>query len=177
MDACNLVYSCREQGKSKFDGCDRLTGKVLENLALSSDPATRRCHASHLPQLVSLQGVRFVRWQTRFFDAASAALAVDDLETRLAVLEATEKVIEVCGEQVRPHARPALEMLIRLLYEYAKSGGDQGALALTKRCFLSMAGLARDEFLVLCDGMDKVKVCDEFDSVIKEAFALPSSGS
>ena len=68
-------------------------------------------------------------------------------------------------------------MLIRLLYEYAKSGGDRRALALTKRCFLSMAGLARDEFLVLCDGMDKVKVCDEFDSVIKEAFALPSSGS
>ena len=103
----------RVEGKSKFDGCDRLTGKLLENLALSSDPDTKRCYASHLTQLVTLQGVRFVRWQTRFFDAASAALAIEDLETRLAILEATEKVLEVCGEQVRPHARSALEMLLR----------------------------------------------------------------
>ena len=54
-----------------------------------------------------------MRWQTRFFDTASAALAVDDLETRLSILEATEKVLEVCGQQVRPHARAALEMLLR----------------------------------------------------------------
>ena len=86
---------------------------MLENLALSSDPETRLCYASHLTQLVALHGVRFVRWQTRFFDAASAALAMDDLNTRLAILEATEKVLEVCGDQVRPHARSALEMLIR----------------------------------------------------------------
>ena len=87
---------------------------MLENLALSSDPETKLCYASHLTQLVALHGVRFVRWQTRFFDAASeAALAMDDLETRLAILEATEKVLEVCGDQVRPHARSALEMLIR----------------------------------------------------------------
>jgi len=164
----------RVQGKSKFDGCDRLTGKLLENLALSSDPETRRCYASHLTQLVALQGVRFVRWQTRFFDAASTALAIEDFETRLAILEAVEKVLEVCGEQVRPHARSALEMLLRLLYEYAKAGGDDDrAFTLTKRCFLRVAGVAREEFAVLCDGMDKVKVCQEFDSVINEAFALP----
>ena len=64
--------------------------------------------------------------------------------------------------------------LDRLMYEYAKAGGDDDrAFDLTKRCFLKMAGVARDEFAVLCDGMDKVKVSDEFDSVIKEAFALP----
>ena len=115
MRAYHLIWAhcSREQGKSKFDGCDRLTGKVLENLALSTDTETRRCHASHLTPLVGLQGVRFVRWQTRFFDAASAVLAIEDLETRLAILEATEKVLEVCGEQVRPHAKSALEMLLR----------------------------------------------------------------
>lgn len=54
-----------------------------------------------------------MRWQTRFFDTASTVLAIDDLETRLSILEATEKVLDVCGEQVRPHARAALEMLLR----------------------------------------------------------------
>ena len=49
----------REQGKSKFDGCDRLTGKLLENLALSPDPATRRCYAAQLPELVALQDIRY----------------------------------------------------------------------------------------------------------------------
>ena len=60
-----------------------------------------------------------------------------------------------------------------MLYEYAKAGEDDRTFALTKRCFLKMAGVAREEFKVLCDGMDKVKVCQEFDSVINEAFALP----
>lgn len=63
----------------------------------------------------------------------------------------------------------------RLLYEYAKaSGGDDSrAFAIAKRCFLRVAGVASEEFAVLCDGMDRVKVCDAFDSVIKEAFTLP----
>ena len=65
----------------------------------------------------------------------------------------------------------------RLLYEYSKAGGDDRAFDITKRCFLRMASVARDEFAVLCDGMDKVEVCDKFDSVIKEAFALPPNGS
>ena len=34
----------------------------------------------------------------------------------------------------------------RLLYEYAKAGGDDDrAFTLTKRCFLRVAGVARDQ--------------------------------
>ena len=63
----------------------------------------------------------------------------------------------------------------RLLYEYAKAAGgdDVRAFVIAKRCFLRVVGVAREEFAVLCDGMDRVMVCDELDSVMKEAFALP----
>ena len=58
----DLIQLVRERGKSKFDGCDRLTGKLLENLALSPDPATRRYYASQLTGLVALQDIRY--WET-----------------------------------------------------------------------------------------------------------------
>ena len=57
-----LIQLVRERGKSKFDGCDRLTGKVLENLALSPDTATRRYYASQMTGLVALQDIRY--WET-----------------------------------------------------------------------------------------------------------------
>jgi hypothetical protein len=162
----------REEGGTKLDACDRLTGKLLENVEMATDTETRRFYAAQLPPMIELQKVKIVRWQTKFFNAASAALVVQDARTRVSVLTATRKLLVAAGEQARPHARTAFEMLLRLLYELKdEEEDDEEVFSLTRKLLLVVAKLANEEFRSLCDGLEKVKVSNKFDLVIQEAFA------
>ena len=85
-------------------------------------------------------------------------------------------VLELGKERIKYHAKTVFEMQIRLLFETSKSlkdNANESLLKLHEECVHSLKFCSQNaskEFMVLCDGMDKVEVNQHFDSVIKSIF-------
>ena len=97
-------------------------------------------------------------------------------EYRIDGLQALEVLLKFGKPRIKIHAKSIFEMLLRLLYETSKNLQKDSTENSTilhdmcSKCLIFSAEVAPEEFKILCDGMDKVKVNKYFDSVIKSIF-------
>lgn len=101
---------------------------------------------------------------------------ISNVEYSIDGVQTLQLVLKFGKERIKVHAKTVFEMLIRLLFETSKGLKDntkEGVLKLHEECVHSLKFCSQNaskEFMVLCDGMDKVEVNQHFDSVIKSIF-------
>ena len=99
-----------------------------------------------------------------------------NVEYHIDGLQTLQALLTLGKERINIHAKTIFELLIRLLYETSKglkNHSNDSYLKLHEECANSLRFCtlhAPEEFKILCDGMDKVKVNEYFDGVIKAIF-------
>jgi len=97
-------------------------------------------------------------------------------EQNIDAIQTLQLILLLGKERIKYHAKTVFEMLVRLLYETSKAlrnNSNELLLKLLEECANSLkycSKHAAKEFMILCDGMDKVEVNQHFDSVIKSIF-------
>jgi len=165
---------------SKVDGWDLLTKELLYKIEMETKIDLKRAYCKQLKPLVEALCIGCVRWMTSILRVISSYLdypescGIEDI--RIDGLEALQALLQFGKPRVQFHAKTIFEMLLRLLYDITKkmdSSANDNQKLLYSKCseLLKLsATFAPSEFILLCDGMEHVKVNEYFDSVIKNVF-------
>jgi len=163
--------------------------ELLYKIEMETNSDLKHTYIKHLKSLLEKLDIGCVRWMSSVLRVLSSCLEAPTLngkeDYRINGIQTLQLVLKLGEERIKYHAKRIYEMLIRLLYETSKAltnGSGESINKLHEECVITLkfcSKHASEEFIVLCDGMNKVKVNQHFDTVIKSIFddLLPNQNS